>query len=86
MSILENTVSMMKVLPEKDLLEIQNVTQKLFQQRESEAMDRAVGKFVKPMSREDFMKDIDTAEQEIVDGKYRRADEVFNGLERKYGL
>ena len=32
------------------------------------------------------MRDIDTAEQEIVDGKYRSADEVFNGLERKYGL
>ena len=105
MSTLENTVSMMKTLPEADLLkiqkltlepfqalpetdllEIQNLTQKLFQRRESEAIDRAVGKFLKPMSREDFMRDIDTAEQEIVDGKYRSADEVFNGLERKYGL
>ena len=86
MSTLENTVSMMKALPETDLLEIQNLTQNLFQRRESEAIDRAVGKFLKPMSREDFMRDIDTAEQEIVDGKYRSADEVFNGLERKYGL
>ena len=33
MSILENTISMMEVLPEADLLEIQNFTKKLFRLR-----------------------------------------------------
>lgn len=37
-------------------------------------------KFLKPMSREEFMRDIDMAEQEIADGKCRSADEMFNGL------
>lgn len=86
MSTFENTVSMMKALPEADLLEIQSFTRKIFQLRESEAADKAVGTFLKPMSREDFMQDIAIAEQEIADGKYRPADEVFNELERRYGL
>lgn len=59
----ENTISMLEVLPETDLLE-----------------------FLKPMSREDFMKDIEIAEQEVASGKYRSAEEVFDGLERRYGL
>lgn len=84
MSTLENTVSMLKTLPETDLLEIQSFTRKLFQRRESEAVDEAVGKFLKPMSREDIMKNIEIAEQEIADGKYRSADEVFNELEHSY--
>ena len=86
MSTLENTVSMMKTLPETDLLEIQSFTRKLFQRRESKKADEAVRKFLKPMSREDIMKNIEIAEQEIADGKYRSADNVFNGLEHRYGL
>ncbi len=79
MGTLENTFS-------SDLLEIQNFTQKLFQRQKSEMEDKAVGKFLKPMSQEYFMKDIDTAEEESADGKYRSADNVFNGLEHRYGL
>lgn len=60
MSTLENTVSMMKALPETDLIKIQDFTKKLFQRREFEAADEAVGKFLKPMSREDLMRDIET--------------------------
>lgn len=86
MNTLENTVSMMKNLPETDLLETQNLTRELFQQRESEAVDENVGKFLKPMSREDIMKNIEMAEQEIADGKYHSADEVFNELEHRYRL
>ncbi len=77
MGTLENTVSMMKALPETDLLEIQNLTLKLFRQRKSKTADEAVKKFLKPMSQEDFIKDIDMAEQEIAEGKYRSANEVF---------
>lgn len=86
MNTIENTVSMMKTLPETDLLEIQSFTRKLFQRRESKKADEAVRKFLKPMSREDIMKNIEIAEQEIADGKYRSADEVFNELEHRYKL
>lgn len=86
MSAFENTVSMMKTLPETDLLETQSFTRKIFQRREAEAVDEAVGKSLKLMSREDIIKNIEIAEQEIADGKYRSADEVFNELEHRYRL
>lgn len=86
MSTLENTISMMEALPETDLLEIQNLTVKLFQRHKVETPDEAVGRFLKPMSREDFMRDIEIAEQEIADGKSRNANEVFNELEHRYGI
>lgn len=59
---------------------------KFFQRREAEAVDEAVGKSLKLMSREDIIKNIEIAEQEIADGKYRSADEVFNELEHRYRL
>lgn len=86
MTTLENTISMLKTLPETDLVEIQSLTKKLFQRHEYETVDKAVGKFLTPMSRADFLNDIETAEQEIADGKCRPAKEVWNGLEHKYGL
>lgn len=86
MNTLETTISMLEVLPETDLMKVQDFTEKLFRMREFEAADEAVGKFLKPMSREDFMRDIEVAEQEIADEKYSRAEEVFNELEHRYGL
>ena len=85
MSTLENTVSMMKTLPETDLIKIQTFTECLFRLREHE-LDDKVCRFLKPMSRDDFIKNIETAEQEIIDGKYSRAEEVFDEFERRYGL
>lgn len=84
MSTLENTVSMMQVLPEADLVEIQAFTKKLFQRHGDGIADEAVGRFLKPMSREDFLRDVAVAEQEIVDGKCSSAEEVFDELERRY--
>ncbi len=86
MGTLENTVSMMKTLPETDLLKIQSLTTKLFQRHKSEAADEAISRHLKPMSREDIMKDLEIAEQEIVSGNYSSAEEVFDGLEHRYGL
>lgn len=86
MTTLENTISMMKTLPETDLAEIQNLTKKLFQRHQSEAVDKAVGKFLTPMSRADFMDDIATAEKEISEKKYKPAKEVWNEMEQRYGL
>ncbi len=86
MNTLENTVSMMKSLPETDLLKIQSFTKRLFQRHESEAADEAAGRFLKPMLREDFMRDIEIAEQEIANGNCNSAKEVFDELEHRYGL
>lgn len=86
MSTLEKTISMMEALPEADLLKVQNLIHKLFQQREYGMTDDAVGKILKPMSRNDFLSDVEAAEKEIDNGIYRKADEVFDGLERRYGF
>ncbi len=86
MSTLEKTISMMETLPEADLIKIQDLIQKLFQQREQEMADDKVGKILKPMSREDFLNDVKTAEKEISDRKYRSVKGVFDELEQKYGF
>lgn len=80
MSTLENTISMMEVLPEKDLLEIQSLVQKIFQRHEGRTADEEGGKFLKPMSEEDFLKDVEHAEYEIENGKCRRANEVWSEI------
>ena len=59
MNTLENTVSMMKALPETDLVKIQDFIRKLSRHHELETADEAVGKFLKPMSLEDFMRDVE---------------------------
>ena len=86
MSTLENTISMMKTLPDADLIKIQDFIRKLFLQQEHEAIDTAVSKILKPMSKDDFINDVKTAEKEIANGKCKNAEEVFDGLEQRYGF
>lgn len=86
MTTLENTISMMEKLPETDLIEIQGLIKKLFRQHESESTDAAVGQVLKRMSKADFMEDAMAAEKDIADGRYKGADEVFDGLEQRYGF
>ena len=86
MSILQNTISMLEVLPEADLIKIQDFAKKLSRNHELEAADEAVGNFLKPMSQEDFLKDIEIAEKQCAAGECSSAEEVLNGLERRYGL
>lgn len=83
MNTLQKTISMIEKLPEADLIQIQDLIRKLFQQHE---YDNAVGRAFKPMSKKDFLEDIETAEKEIAEGKYRKAEEVLDGLEQKYGF
>ncbi|MCM1251261.1 MAG: hypothetical protein NC321_00405 [Clostridium sp.] len=84
MSTLEKTISMMETLPEADLVKIQDLIRELFQQRECELADEKIGRILKPMSEEDFLHDVEIAEKEIANGKYKREEEVFNGLEKRY--
>lgn len=86
MTALENTISMMEKLPETDLIEIQNLIKKRFRQHESESTDAAVGRVLKRMSKADFMEDARVAEKDIAADRYKSADEVFDGLEQRYGF
>lgn len=84
MTTLENTISMMKKMPEADLIKIQDLIKKLFRQHESESTDANVGQVLKRMSKVDFMEDAMTAEKDIAAGRYKSADEMFDGLEQRY--
>lgn len=86
MTTLENTISMMEKLPETDLIKIQDLIKKLFWQHESESTDNTVGTALRRMSKKDFLQDAITAENDITNGRYKNADEVFDGLEQKYGF
>lgn len=84
MSTLENTISMLEVLPETDLLEIQSLARKLFLRHKSEVTDEAVGSFLKPMSKEDIYRSLEVSREQIAAGKCSSAKEVFDGLEQRY--
>lgn len=86
MSTLQNTISMMKTLPEADLIKIQDFTKKLSQCREIEAADEAVAKFLGPKSAEDIYKDLERSRKQAEAGEYSSAEEVFNELEQRYGF
>ena len=86
MSTLQNTISMIEALPEADLLKIQDLTKKLITRHELEATDEAVGKFLPPKSREDIYRDLERSRKQIEMGQCRSAEEVFNGLEQRYGF
>ncbi|MCM1211388.1 MAG: hypothetical protein NC318_07275 [Blautia sp.] len=82
MGTLERTVSMMKVLPEADLLKIQNFTENLFRLREHET-DNEVGRFLKPMTKDDFLRDIEIAEQQFASGEYQEMGEAIDEVCRE---
>jgi len=86
MSTLENTVAMMKTLPEVDLVKIQDFVKGLLCDREMEAVDEAVGKFLKPMSREDFYRDLEISRQQASEGKCQEMGEALAEIRRKYEL
>lgn len=86
MSTLQNTISMMKTLPEADLLKIQDFTKKLSKRHELESADEAVGRFLPPKSREDIYRDLEKSRKQAEAGEYRNAEEVFDELEQRYGF
>lgn len=83
MTTLENTISMMKSLPETDLLEIQKLIVKLFQRRNEKTdteADVAVGRFLKPMTEDDFLRDIAIAEKQFSNGEYQEMGEAIDEI------
>lgn len=86
MSTLQNTISMMKSLPEADLIKIQDFTKKLFNRHELEAADEAVGRFLTPKSREDIYRDLEISRQQVAEGKCQEMGEALAEIRAKYGL
>lgn len=86
MTTLESTISMIKVLPEADLVKVQDFTKKLCRIREDEAADEAVGRFLKPMSREDIYRNLEISRQQIAEGKCQEMGEALAEIREKYGL
>lgn len=86
MSTLQNTITMMKTLPEADLIKIQDFTKQLFRRHELEASDEAVAKFLGPKSAEDIYKDLERSRKQAEAGECSSAEEVFNELEQRYGF
>lgn len=79
MTTLENTISIIKVLPEADLAEIQNFARKLIKRREANCPFTL-------KSREDIYKDLETAHQQIAAGEYQDAGEFIAEVRREYGI
>ncbi len=86
MSTLERTVSMMKVLPETDLIKIQDFTEKLFKHHELEAADKAVGKFLKPKSAEEIYSELERSRKQAEAGECQEMGEAINEICRELGI
>jgi len=85
MSTLENTVAMMEVLPETDLIKIQNFTKELIKLYENEVDDKA-GRFLAPMTENDFLHDIGISEEQYNKGEYQEMGEALDEICRELGI
>lgn len=79
MTTLENTISMIKVMPEADLAEVQNFVRKLLQRRDA-------GYTFPLKSREDIYKDLEISRQQIQNGEYQKAGEFITEVRKEYGI
>ncbi len=79
MSTLEKTISMLEVLPEADLIKIQDFVRSLFRQRDIECSFPL-------LSEEDIMRSIKVSEQQIANGEYKNAKEFLTEIRQEYGI
>lgn len=79
MSTLETTISMMEMLPDADLLKIQNFIRTLFSQHNVENP-------LPFLSEEDILRDMETSEKQFAGGQYTNAKQVINEIREEYGL
>ena len=79
MTTLESTISMIKVLPEGDLTEVQDLVKKLLKRRNLDCPFAL-------KSREDIYKDIEISERQIENGDYQDADEFITEIRKEYGI
>ena len=79
MMMLENTISMIKVMPEADLAEVQNFARKLLQRRDA-------GCPFPLKSREDIYKDLAVSRRQAAEGKCQDMGQAIAEIKAKYGL
>lgn len=79
MTMLESTISMIKVMPEADLAEIQNFARKLLQRRDE-------GCPYPLKSREDIYKDLEGSRRQIQNGEYQEASDFIAEVRKEYGI
>ena len=79
MTILESTISIIKVLPEADLTEIQNIAMKLLQ-KHSAACPFDL------KSKEDIYRDLELSRYQIARGDYQNAEEFSTEVRKEYGI
>lgn len=87
MSTLQNTISMMKTLPEADLIKIHDFTKNLSKRHELEAADKAadeaVAKFLGPKSAEDIYRDLEISRKQAEAGEYQEMGEALDEICRE---
>ncbi len=79
MTMLESTISMIKVMPEADLAEIQNFARKLLKRRDE-------GCPFPLKSREDIYKDLEVSRRQIQNGEYQEAGDFIAEVRKEYGI
>lgn len=79
MTMLESTISMIKILPEADLAEIQNIAKKLLQ-KHSAACPFDL------KSKEDIYRDLEISRYQIARGDYQDAGEFSAEVRKEYGI
>lgn len=79
MNTLEHTISMIKVLPENDLLEIQKFTTKLFKLRSAQCPF--------PLkTKEEIYKDLETSRKQSAEGNCQEMGQALREIREKNGL
>lgn len=79
MTTLENTISVIKVLPEADLTEVQNFARKLLQLRNA-------GCPFSLKTRDDIYEDLEVSRQQIAAGEYQNAKSFIAEIREDYGI
>ena len=79
MTMLESTISMIKVMPEADLVEIQNFARKLLMRHDADCPF--------PLkNREDIYKDLEVSRRQIQNGEYQEAGDFIAEVRKEYGI
>lgn len=79
MSTLESTISILEVLPEADLLEVQQFAKRLFTLRSDKQP-------FQPKSREEIYKDLEISRQQAAEGKCQEMGQALAEIREKYEL
>lgn len=79
MNTLEHTISMMEVLPEADLLQIHQLTKKLFRLRNTKTS-------LNPLNEKDILNDLEISRNQIANKKCEDMGQALEKIREKYGL